>query len=370
LQEHIAHDRAVGLIYDAALDVTRWHDALDAVAQLTGTQTFHLGAWNAVEARDELGIVTDPSWWPALERYNAHFAASDPRIDICAQLGPGALMVCSEHLDRRTVSRSEIYQDHLIPNGLRYCMASILATDAEVTMAVGLMRPADGGAWKHEESAAACRLLPHLQRAATLTLRERGHGQQQQLGQAAGELTHLALITISADGRVLQANPRGEALLRDQALLRLHRGRLRATAPGDVPALEEAVQAVGRNGVPRNLNLIAPDASIDACLTLMRAPEGSAHSRGAGLRLLCVVAQGRQRVASVRQLMAWFGLTPAEARLARALAQAGDLDAYARETGLTRNTVKSHLAHLMSKLGVSDQRELIRRVLRLPAVRG
>ena len=343
---------------------------MEAVSRLTGTQTFHLGAWNAGDARDELGVVTDPSWRPALERYNTHFAASDPRIDICARLGPGALMVCSDHLDQRMVSRSEIYQDHLIPNGLRYCMASILAADAEVTMAIGLMRAADGGAWTDEEAATARRLLPHLRRAATLTLRERAHGRQQLLGQAASELTHLALITLSADGRVLQANPRGESLLREQALLRVHRGRLRATAPDDVPALEQAVQTVCRNGVPRNLNFIAPDASTQACLTLMRAPEGSAHSSGTGLRLLCVVAQGKPRVAAVRQLMEWFGLTPAEARLARALAQAGDLDAYARETGLTRNTVKSHLAHLMSKLGVTDQRELIRRLLRLPAIRG
>ena len=67
--------------------------------------------------------------------------------------------------------------------------------------------------------------------------------------------------------------------------------------------------------------------------------------------------------------MDWFDLTPAEARLVRALAQGGDLDGCAQEAGVTRNTAKTQLAHAMAKIGVGDQRELIRRVLRLPAVR-
>lgn len=88
------------------------------------------------------------------------------------------------------------------------------------------------------------------------------------------------------------------------------------------------------------------------------------------MRLQCIVAEGGQRIATAQQLKAWFGLTAAEARLVRGLAQGGDLEGYARDDGLTRNTVKTQLAHAMAKVGVNDQRELVRRVLRLPAVRG
>lgn len=39
------------------------------------------------------------------------------------------------------------------------------------------------------------------------------------------------------------------------------------------------------------------------------------------------------------------------------------------ERGIKRNAAKTQLAHAMAKIGVGDQRELIRRGLRLPALR-
>lgn len=364
------HDHALRLIYDAALDAGQWHEALSAVSRLTGAQTFHLCGWNAAESRDELGIVTDATWHRPLEQYNRHYAAADPRVVVCAGLGPGALMVCSEHFDERSVSRSEIYQDHLIPNGLRYSMASILGSGPDMTMVLGLMRPADAGAWRREEVAAARRVLPHLQRAAALTLLQRDHTAQRAAAAAAGDLTHLGLVTLSAAGRVLNANARAQSLLRAQTLLRLRGGRLQACDANVNAALQRALVAVAARGAPVNLALASADGANAAWLTVMRArsPAAAQDARGS---LVCVIAEARrQRVASVRALIDWFGLTPAEARLVRALALAGDLERCAAEAGITRNTAKTQLARAMAKLDVDDQRELIRRVLQLPAVRG
>lgn len=361
------HDTAVGLIYDAVLDPAGWHAALTAVSRLTGVQTFHLCAWNAAESRDELGIVTDASWNTALQAYNAHYAATDPRVAVCAGLGPGSLMVCSEHLSPRVVERSEIYQDHLIPAGLRYAMASVLGAADDLAYVLGLMRPADAGPWRAEEVAAARRLLPHLQRAAALSLRERALAQAQLAGAAASQLTHLALLTLAADGRVVQANARAESLLRRPCGLRLQGGRLQACGADEQAALRAALEAVARDGEPQNLRLAAAGGAGTVELTLMRAP--ASHTLGSSLRLVCIVAEGRPRIATAAQLIDWFGLTPAEARLVRALAHGGGIDGYAQEAGITRNTAKTQLAHAMAKIGVGDQRELVRRVLRLPAVR-
>jgi DNA-binding CsgD family transcriptional regulator len=177
----------------------------------------------------------------------------------------------------------------------------------------------------------------------------------------------LALITLTASGRVVQANARGESLLRRERGLRLQHGHLHGCSADAQAALHGAIRTVARSGKPQHLKLPNAGDSSVAAMTLMRAPTGTDH--GTGLRLVCIVSEGRARIATAAQLIEWLGLTPAEARLVRALADAADLDVYALEAGITRNTVRTHLVHAMAKIGVADQRELIRRVLRLPAVR-
>lgn len=58
--------------------------------------------------------------------------------------------------------------------------------------------------------------------------------------------------------------------------------------------------------------------------------------------LLCLIAPiERRRVATERQLMALFGLTSGESRLARALAVGESLEVYAENAGLKLPTVKT-----------------------------
>jgi DNA-binding CsgD family transcriptional regulator len=62
--------------------------------------------------------------------------------------------------------------------------------------------------------------------------------------------------------------------------------------------------------------------------------------------------------AAVRQA---YGLTPAEARLLAALVEGERLNGYARRTGISITTAKSHLNSLFDKVGERRQADLIRR---------
>ncbi|MCK6389317.1 MAG: helix-turn-helix transcriptional regulator, partial [Zoogloea sp.] len=75
------------------------------------------------------------------------------------------------------------------------------------------------------------------------------------------------------------------------------------------------------------------------------------------------------RVASVQQLMDLFRLSPAEARLTRALAQGENVERYADQEGLKRSTIKTQLTSALTKTGMRGQKDLIRLVLDLPAIR-
>jgi DNA-binding CsgD family transcriptional regulator len=71
----------------------------------------------------------------------------------------------------------------------------------------------------------------------------------------------------------------------------------------------------------------------------------------------------RPREAQKHVLMELFGFTQSEARLALQLASGATLDEAAELSGISRNTVKSHLSAVFSKTGVTRQANLIQLML-------
>jgi len=86
--------------------------------------------------------------------------------------------------------------------------------------------------------------------------------------------------------------------------------------------------------------------------------------------ILCLVAplDGR-RIATVRQLMDFFGLSAAEARLARAICHGDSVEEYARDQGLRLPTVRTQLSSIFSKTGTKRQATLVRLIAGIPVVR-
>ncbi|MBF0436678.1 MAG: helix-turn-helix transcriptional regulator [Magnetococcales bacterium] len=67
-----------------------------------------------------------------------------------------------------------------------------------------------------------------------------------------------------------------------------------------------------------------------------------------------------------RLLKNLYGLTPAEAHLAKELATGRKLDEVANEKGVSRHTVRTQLREIFAKTGTNRQSELVRLVMMLP----
>jgi DNA-binding CsgD family transcriptional regulator len=70
----------------------------------------------------------------------------------------------------------------------------------------------------------------------------------------------------------------------------------------------------------------------------------------------------------VQLLRDWYGLTPAEARVAVLLASGLSLDAIAERLGIGANTALTHLKSIFGKTDTRRQGELIRLLLSNPAL--
>jgi DNA-binding CsgD family transcriptional regulator len=96
-------------------------------------------------------------------------------------------------------------------------------------------------------------------------------------------------------------------------------------------------------------------------------PRGRApHATGAGPGALLLVADPEARAAPAAATLArLFGLTPAEAALAAAIAAGRGAQDHARRRGIGKETLRSHLAAVRRKTGCRSQVELVALFARL-----
>ena len=71
-----------------------------------------------------------------------------------------------------------------------------------------------------------------------------------------------------------------------------------------------------------------------------------------------------RQIDQTQLVMEAFGLTPQEARLVIALANGGTLEEFSSETGVSKNTARTHLYASFRKMGVSQQSSLVSHVIR------
>lgn len=129
-----------------------------------------------------------------------------------------------------------------------------------------------------------------------------------------------------------------------------------------------AVMLCARSGQPVSLMLPRRDQLTDRFSVIILKPPSSQTAQARGL--LCLVTPlDRRRAPTARQLIALFNLTPAEARLSRAVASGETLEDYAESNGLKLSTVRTQLRAVFNKTGTDRQTTLVRLILGVPVVR-
>lgn len=362
-------DRALALIYESALVPERMPDALAAMTDLLDGDTCHLVGWDRSSGIPLLSVSTGLASDVGPD-YAAHYAQIDPRRQLALTQAPGQLLNCHEHFDDRFVSRNEFFQDYLLPQvGVHYFLGSgDLVEESKQMILIGFQRYNGHGAFQKHESHSLERLLPHLRRSLRLAMRFQELKDENALGETLLEVSGLATLALSSSGQVVYANQRGTALLSAGNWFHETQGRLRASNPERDAALQSAIRDTLAHARPSNVNLESGGGPDHCCLTLMPLPESNAirlPSNRAAL-LAVVTTNSGQRLATVQQLMDFFKLSPAEARVVRALAHGETIEQYAWYEGVKTTTVKTQLQAAMAKTGTRSQKDLVRLVVTLP----
>jgi DNA-binding CsgD family transcriptional regulator/PAS domain-containing protein len=272
------------------------------------------------------------------------------------------------------MARSEFYQDYLLPNGMGYVGAEMLVRDRECVAAIAMQRARSQGPFEPADLDLLDLLAPHLTRALRLQTRFVALEAQRWADQTVRDRLPFAVILVDERGRIVSQNQAATNLLAAGDGLTARHGCLRTTHPADQAALDRLIRDAARPANPAHtavggaLPLRRPSLRRTLGVSVMPIPrQHNAFSLDPGApapaALVIVSDPEKAPQTPAAALQCFFGLTPAEAALAQALAAGRSLHEYADEAHVTCETARWRLKQVLAKTDTHRQAELVRLLL-------
>ena len=361
-------------IHAAGLDETHWPQALAAVAAIVG------GNMATLEVLDTEALRHTAMYSYGVPRadeiaYVEDFVQTNVRLPFVSQQRLDALSWDYMILDEQAMRRSPFYAEFMPRIDIRYFVAGIVSKTASEFAGVVVHRSAKMGHIQRGGIGTMRLLVPHVRQALDVTRRlKRASDARHQLERTLDWLTD-GVALLRADGAVLYANESLQEIARRADGIRLRKsgieffdGEARQRFGASLAAmLRLKVGDVAHGGA----DFVAVRAAHAQPYLVSMRPlvHGAAvHSSPLAVAIVFVrdpLARGGVPVSTLREV---FGLTDAEAALARALQSGTALAEYARTRALSLNTVYTHLRRLREKTGCRRMPELIHKLneLQLP----
>lgn len=358
--------RVVGAIYEAALDVSSWDDAI-----VNFVEAYSPPHWDVCflvwEQAPQVGaqfVAAANVSPPARELYSAHFAGTHPWSRKIALQPIGRVVDTDEICPREELFESELYKHFLSTWSLVRALAVILDRNGPKRLAFLVAGP-DGQ--DIEALRRGARLLaPHLQRAVRISRRIADADLRVSGAEASLALSTAGVVALGSDMSVINANPCAREYV-DSGVAGIINGRWRFAQSEAQAALQ---QLAGTDGpASAAFNVTAADGEEHAALAVRIASQRvmalDGFVEGASI-LLTIGAKAKAPSIPMDHLAAWYGFTPTEARLAAALADGETLQHFALRRGVSENAVRFMLKGVLQKTGASDQARVVAALRALP----
>lgn len=352
------------LVYDASTDPNAWPALLESLRRATRSSVA------VAYSKDPRRGGVDHLWVDGLGEdffpLMPHYMPQDEWDRRRHLVAEGTAVVGEEVISNRELRGKEVYADFLRPAGMaRLCCAMGVNRADRVELLSAFRRETDPE-FGADELALMDALAPHVRRAFRIF--ERFSKASELIAADALDLLSFGAFVVDGRRKVGLVNRAGEALVRRGDLI-LRNGELRLPVHADQRAFEAAVAqaAQPRSAQPRAA-LIPVQRSAGAQplrLWVLPLPRRERMLGPAPLPRMAVFAVEPDRPveAPSHLLRSAFGMSPAEARLALALANGSTLQEHADLQGVTVRTVRTQLQSLFDKTESRRQPELVRALM-------
>ena len=354
----------VDRIYECAFMPDEWPSVLGELAAIATARTGFLfvskGEVHRVASSTDFGLAIKPFVESGMiaktERSRRLLTARDSRFLTEAELYPAG-----------DSANDPSYRNLLYPRGLGHAAATAVPLATGVSFMISLERefargPVERGALDKLDD-----IRPHIARAATMSARlqlERARATTQVL-----EALGLAALVFDDSGKVIAANPLIEAMTNE--IRWLARDRLSLSDRNADLLLRAAIESIGAadGATARSFPVRGADgsATMVAHVVPIRLSARDIFVRCAGvLALTPLSAPNAPSLAIVKSL---FDLTPAEARVARDLAEGKTVADIASGAGASESTIRTHVRGVLEKTGCNRQTDVVALLAGLSATR-
>ncbi len=368
------HQALLDTLYATTLDQGLWQNVLQQLVTVSQSRSARLLVLDkaAQTVRSSAKINIDDH---AHQAYVDHFVNACPWRPELKEKPPGRLY--STYLDfscrQRRFYKTEFYNDWARGLDIHHGVCGTVYQIDGYTIQLLVQRTGDQGPYAAGDTAWFNELVPHLRRAIDLTR----HLRHLEWGSRGGQLAaHRPFAVLGSGGQVEFLCDRAQALIANQDGLVYRHGRLapkwQQQRQRFMALVDNVIAGAGRDWRHPGgaVTLPRPNGGPLICMISPIAPASSrALLPQEGRALVYFHLPEHEGAVDEEQVADLFDLTPAEARVACAVAEGGDLKALAEQQGVSVETVRSHLKSIFRKTGTRRQNELAARVLRSPALR-
>lgn len=355
-------------VYDAATDPAYWEVFLRGLAHALNGKSgmFRVIDERGPTVRANVHYNLDPELQEAHRQY---YVTRDIYVAALRDK-PGNFIAPGEIImDHRQLRRTEFFADYMKPQDTYHVCGGLAMRNEEFTIKFGLQRDRKAGPFSKDDAAFIRRFVPHIQRAARLDhLLDLARHQQQSAEQALESLA-VGIMLLDERERVLHCNAKAREVLTAHAGLSLVNGHLTATWTQDMRPLSDLLAVIhsrslmGGPPIPETILLTPYPGEPQLLVVACPVKSHHAHFHGPWPDISIAVFISNLADAGLLNhdvLMTLYGLTPAEARLACALAKGYELTDLTTEWHVSRETLRTHLKRVLGKTGTSRQAELVR----------
>lgn len=360
-------------IYAAAADPALWVDALRAIEDYTGSTGAVL---NLVPNHDQAPPICLAGSFS--EENCAEYAAN--YMWRCPRIAYGQAHPTSVHFDRMILSESEMDRDATYEwfgkHGLRYYVAGWIGHTADHGGYMSLQRSRRQGHVEPEHVEQFKLILRHMAQAMSMSIRLNMLERQDQARSLMLDTIPYALFALDGAGHLVLTNERADRMITRGDGLKVRNGRLECHLAQEQTELDRLVAASlssdltqprggwvrisrpsGRRPYVALVSLLAFDSDPTDELFAMMRP-----------RALIAISDSGETSPSTDALQDLYGLTPTEARVAAALSSGHSIQSAAADLRMSAETLRTHLKHIFSKVGVTRQQDLIRALADIQAI--
>ncbi len=361
----------VPMIYDAAVDPTRWQPFLETLnrrldgassvlvfQRIAGPQSGLVMAAVGVDDKDQ-------------ERYEGYYSARNIwTIRGRDRLCQGAVLTGEDVCPNRDLERSEYYNDYLKGLGFYYALASVPSADAHTSLIVTTFRTRRRGPFEPDVLALQKSLTPHLQRAAQLYDRLASAEFRARAFHDALDRMPLGVVLLDPRRCPVFVNRAARAFMAAKDGLGLSPQGLTGASPAETAQLRRLVlsantpSSVGSTG-GGHVRLQRPSGRKPYEVMVAPLDVDAEAGRQTTVGVIVFIADPEEeRPADPALLRQFYGLTPSEARLTGALLEGSTLADAADRLEVTRHTARWTLKQVLEKTDTRTQGQLIATALK------